>query len=88
MRGAYKVSFALVLLLTSLAFVATGASVVFQARLTAGQTANWNVFIVVGSYLAFVRANSSLGSHPWNLTGRLSGSSLTHSLFQSKDKHC
>ncbi|KAB5588611.1 hypothetical protein CTheo_7951 [Ceratobasidium theobromae] len=48
----YTLSFVFFVILTGLAVVASGISIVVQARLPKGIVANWNVFIVVGSYVA------------------------------------
>jgi len=49
----YNLSFVLFFILAGLAIIASGAGLIFQARLSAGvANANWNVFIVVGSYIA------------------------------------
>ncbi|QRV90539.1 hypothetical protein RhiJN_18557 [Ceratobasidium sp. AG-Ba] len=52
MSKLYTLSFVFFVLLTGLAVVASGFSIVVQARLTKGPAANWNVLIVVGSYVA------------------------------------
>ncbi|CAE6467847.1 unnamed protein product [Rhizoctonia solani] len=48
----YTLSFVFFVILTGLAVVASGVSIVVQARLPKGVVANWNVLIVVGSYVA------------------------------------
>ena len=50
----YDFTFAIFLIFTALAIAGSAASLIFQARLTGGAEANWNVFVVVGSYLALV----------------------------------
>lgn len=46
----YTLSFVFFVIVTGLAVVASGLSIVVQARLPKGVVANWNVLIVVGSY--------------------------------------
>ncbi|KAH7345421.1 hypothetical protein B0J17DRAFT_639841 [Rhizoctonia solani] len=48
----YTLSFVFFVIVTGLAVVASGLSIVVQARLPKGVVANWNVLIVVGSYVA------------------------------------
>ncbi|KAG9032030.1 hypothetical protein FRB95_001980 [Tulasnella sp. JGI-2019a] len=48
----YNATFALCVLLTAVSVAGSAAGIVFQAKLAQGQVANWNVFIVVGCYVA------------------------------------
>ncbi|CAE6467086.1 unnamed protein product [Rhizoctonia solani] len=48
----YTLSFVFFVIVTGLAVVASGLSIVVQARLPKGVVANWNVLIVVGSYVS------------------------------------
>ncbi|KAG9096461.1 hypothetical protein FS749_008423 [Ceratobasidium sp. UAMH 11750] len=52
MSKLYTLSFVFFVIVTGLAVVASGVSIVVQARLAKGVVANWNVLIVVGSYVA------------------------------------
>ncbi|KAF8593989.1 hypothetical protein BDV93DRAFT_189455 [Ceratobasidium sp. AG-I] len=52
MISLYTLSFVFFVIVTGLAVVASGLSIVVQARLPKGVVANWNVLIVVGSYVA------------------------------------
>ncbi|KAG8717548.1 hypothetical protein FRC09_014099 [Ceratobasidium sp. 395] len=52
MSKLYTLSFVFFVIVTGLAVVASGLSIVVQARLPKGVVANWNVLIVVGSYVA------------------------------------
>jgi len=48
----YNATFTLCFLLTTLMVAASCTSIVFQARLASKDVANWNVLVVVGSYVA------------------------------------
>jgi len=54
-------SFAFFFILTGFAIISSGAGLIYQARLSGGvANANWNVFIVVGSYIAMAIVSLSI----------------------------
>jgi len=67
----YDLSFVFFVSLTAIAVVGSAAGIVIQAQLPEGGAADWNVFIVVGSYVALVSVFAACPLPTWYLGSQL-----------------